>query len=186
MKDSFHDEACEEVAVRCGGFTLATHGAFRGGVSHRLACPVLYRREVGGSAVLADAAFAVAENHIHHPGQTVLHRPTIADERPERGRQQRQRRNVETRFPLDPAPGFAHALDHDDALQSWPNMALSRLSDIVDRDAGARLDAAAIAIGHLMQADCRGRESVGFPPRGEQLHILAQRALIELSVRGCN
>ena len=60
VKDSFLDEACKEVAVRCGGLTLATHGAFRGGVSHQLARPVFYRRKVGGSAILADAAFGVS------------------------------------------------------------------------------------------------------------------------------
>src|ERR1700730_2097555 len=58
-----------------------------------------------------------------------------------------------TRFPLDPAAGFAHALDHGDASQSWPIMALPRSGDIVGHGGSPRLDAAAIAIGHLMQAD---------------------------------
>lgn len=31
MKESFRGEACQEAAVPCGGFTLETHGAFRGG-----------------------------------------------------------------------------------------------------------------------------------------------------------
>ncbi len=39
---------------------------------------------VGGSAILAEAAFSVANDHIHHPGQTVFRRRTSADERPER------------------------------------------------------------------------------------------------------
>ncbi len=51
---------------------------------------------------------------------------------------------------------------------SWPIMALPRPDDIVDHGGGPRLDAAAIAIGHLMQADCRVSEPVGFPPRGDR------------------
>jgi hypothetical protein len=32
--------------------------------------------------ILADAAFVVAENHVHHPMEAILHRPMIADEWP--------------------------------------------------------------------------------------------------------
>jgi len=55
------DETCEEVVVPCGGFALQAHGAFCGGVSHQVARHVFYRGEVGGSVILADAAFVVAE-----------------------------------------------------------------------------------------------------------------------------
>lgn len=84
MEESFRDEAFEEVVVPRGGFTLQAHGALCGGVSHQVARHVFYRGEVGGSVILADAAFVVAEHHIHDPVQSVLHRPMISDEWPER------------------------------------------------------------------------------------------------------
>jgi hypothetical protein len=87
-ESSFRDEACEEVVVPCGGFALQAHGAFCGGVSHQVARHVFYRGEVGGSVILADAAFVVAENHVHHPMEAILYRPMIADEWPENTRQQ--------------------------------------------------------------------------------------------------
>ena len=60
-----------------------------------------------GSAILAEAAFSVAKDHIHHPGQTVFHRRRVADERPKRARQQRQLHKLKTLFPLDLVAGFA-------------------------------------------------------------------------------
>ena len=36
---------------------------------------VLEGGEVGGRIIRADAAFVVAEDHVHHPVQAVLHRP---------------------------------------------------------------------------------------------------------------
>jgi hypothetical protein len=60
-----------------------------------------------GSAILAEAAFSVAKDHIHHSGQTVFHRRTSADERPKHARQQRQLHKLKTLFPLDLVAGFA-------------------------------------------------------------------------------
>jgi hypothetical protein len=87
-ESSFRDEACEEVVVPCGGFALQAHGAFCGGISHEVARYVFYRGEVGGSVILTDAAFVVAENHVHHPMEAILYRPMIADEWPKNIRQQ--------------------------------------------------------------------------------------------------
>src|ERR1019366_4825076 len=87
-ESSFRDEACEEVVVPCGGFALQAHGAFCGGISHEVARYVFYRGEVGGSVILTDAAFVVAENHVHHPMAAILYRPMIADEWAKNIRQQ--------------------------------------------------------------------------------------------------
>ena len=78
VKGSFRDEACEEVVVPSGGFTLETHGALAGARSLR-------RRH---SALRKTISIA----QIYRPGQTAFYRRTIADERPERARQKRHRR----------------------------------------------------------------------------------------------
>lgn len=39
--------------------------------------------EVGGRVIGSDAAFVVAEDHVHHPVQAVLDRPVTADDRPD-------------------------------------------------------------------------------------------------------
>jgi hypothetical protein len=67
VKGSFRDEACEEAVVPCGGFALETHGT--------------------GRAILADAAFSAARNHIHHRRQTGFH--------PERTRMSGPARNAD-------------------------------------------------------------------------------------------
>ena len=75
----FRGEACEGPPSDARVLPWAMDMVIRGGVSHRLARDVFYRREASGSAILADAAFAVAKDHIHRPGQAVFHRPMIAD-----------------------------------------------------------------------------------------------------------
>jgi hypothetical protein len=39
---------------------------------------VLQSGEVGGSMIGTDAAFIIAEDHVHHPVEAILHRPVAA------------------------------------------------------------------------------------------------------------
>ena len=57
--------------------------------------------EIGWRVLGADAAFVVAENHIHHPVQAVLDCPVAADDRSHLVRQPHQGGDVEAGFPLD-------------------------------------------------------------------------------------
>jgi hypothetical protein len=63
---------------------------------------------------------------------------------------------------LDLSIDFAPALDHDDALQSWPIMTVLQPVDIVDG---------------LVPADLGILEPIGLLLGDEDLDILAQRAL---------
>jgi hypothetical protein len=56
--------------------------------------------------MLADAEFGVAKGQIN-PHREPFRSRAIADERSRRAREQRERRHVKTRFPLDSAAGFA-------------------------------------------------------------------------------
>jgi hypothetical protein len=98
-----------------------------------------------------------------------------ADHRPERMRQQYQRGDVEARLLLDLAVDFARALDHDDALQARPIVALLQPCDIVDCGVGSGFDTAMITVYGLMPTDRRIPESACFLLECEDLDILQQR-----------
>src|SRR5437879_13367922 len=103
----------------------------------------------------ANTAFVIAEDHIHHPVQAILYRPMAADDRPERMRQPHQGRYVKARLALDLVGDFARALDHDDALQSRPIVALLQPSEIMDCGVGYGLDATLFAVHSLLaNVDC--------------------------------
>ena len=74
---------------------------------------------VGGMAG-ADAAFVIAEHHIHDPVETVFHGPMAAYDGPKRSGLQLQRRNAEPGFAFDFAGGFALAFDHGQGLEAAP------------------------------------------------------------------
>ena len=56
--------------------------------------------KLAGRVFGPDAAFAVAEHHVHDPVQAVFHRPVIADHRTSQARQQDRRGDAEARFAL--------------------------------------------------------------------------------------
>ena len=60
---------------------------------------------------------------------------------------QRERGDVEAGLAFDPVGDLACALDHDDALQPRPLVALLEPPDVVDRGGGPGLDAAVITLG---------------------------------------
>jgi len=74
----------------------------------------------------------------------------------------------------------AGALDHGDAGQAGPIMALLQPVDIVGDGDVAGLDAPVIAIGGLMVGAGGVFEIIGFLLVGEQFDIVAQRALVTL------
>ena len=162
VKDLCGDEACEEVVVPCGGFSPEAEGIFAGGFSDQVVGHVFEGCEVGGRVIGADAAFVVAEHHVHHPVQAVLDRPMTSDDGAELACQPCQRSDVEAGLLLDLVGDFARALDHDDALQSGPIVALLEPVDVMDRGVGSGLDAAVIAIDGLMAADLCVLEALAF------------------------
>ena len=139
---------------------------------------MLERGEVGGRVILADTAFVVAEDHIQHPMQAVLHGPVAANDGADQVCRQRQGGDVKAGLLLDFVPNFTRALDHDDALQPRPVVALLQPGDIVDHGIGSGFDAAVIAIDGLMAAHLGVLKAFGLLLGGEQFGILAQRALI--------
>jgi hypothetical protein len=88
-KDDRFDFPCgEEATFPCSGFTLVAHKRRR----ERYACGRgIQRRERPNQSSL----------------RTIFRSRAIADERSRRTREQRERRYVKTRFPLDSAAGFA-------------------------------------------------------------------------------
>ena len=64
---------------------LCASGAWilAGSPSHQVVRHVFDGGEVGGSVFGSDAAFVVAEDHVHDPVQAVLDRPMAADDRPD-------------------------------------------------------------------------------------------------------
>src|SRR4051794_8805950 len=77
------DEAYEEGVVPCGDLAPQAHGIFGLGLSEQVVGHVPEGGEVGGSVLGADAAFVVAEGHVHDPVEAVFDRPVRADDRPE-------------------------------------------------------------------------------------------------------
>ena len=68
---------------------------------------VLEGGEIGGRVIGSDAAFVVAENHVHHPVETVLDRPVAADDGAELACEPCQRGDVEAGLALDLVGDFA-------------------------------------------------------------------------------
>ena len=83
VKDLCGEEACEEVVVPGGGFSPEAQGILAGGV------------------IGSDAAFVVAEDHVHHPVQAVLDRPVAADDGADLACEPGERGDVEAGLALD-------------------------------------------------------------------------------------
>ncbi len=72
MNGSSGDEACEADVVPGCDLSLDTQGVFAGGASDEVESDVLDGGEVGGGVVGSQAAFVVANDHVHDPVQAVL------------------------------------------------------------------------------------------------------------------
>src|SRR5260370_28767847 len=84
-KNSCCDEACEEVVVPSGDFAAEADGILAWSSSDQVEGHMLDGGEVGGCVIGADAAFVVAEIHVHDPVKAVLDHPMGSDSRPELG-----------------------------------------------------------------------------------------------------
>ena len=131
--------------------------------------------------VASQAAFVVAEDHVHDPVQAVLHRPVIADDGAEPVGGQGQRGDVDAGLgPAGPAAQFAAALEHDDGVQPGPVVALAEPGRVVEDGDLAGLDASVIAVDPGAAADGGVSETIGFLLGYKDLDVVAQRALVAL------
>ena len=141
---------------------------------------MLDRREVGGRVIGAQAAFVVAEDHVHDPVQAVFDAPMIADDGAEAFGRQIERGDVEARISLALAVELAQAVQDDDAGEARPGVALAQPVNVVDHGGGARLEAAVLAVDGLIAADRRVLEAVGPLLGDEEIDVAAQGALVAL------
>ncbi len=139
--------------------------------------------EICRGLIGSDAAFVVAENHIHDPMQTILDRPVTPHDGSKAVGRQGQRGDVEPCLALDLVVDVTQAVDDDDAVQTGPLMARSQPADIVDGGRGSCLDVAMIGIDGFIAADRGVLEIAGFLLGGENLDILAQRARLAFNAR---
>src|SRR6266852_5782466 len=95
VKDSCCDEACEEIVIPRGDFAAEADGILSRGSSNQVECHVLDGSEVGWGVIGADAAFVVAEIHVHDPVKAVLDHPMGSYRRPELDGDPQQRSDVE-------------------------------------------------------------------------------------------
>ena len=93
---------------------------------------MFYGGEVCGGMVGSQAAFVIAEDHIQYPMEAVLDGPMVADEWSDQASDESERGYVKTRLAFDLATSLAGALDHDNAVEVRPLMALLKPVDIVD------------------------------------------------------
>ena len=134
--------------------------------------------EVEGGVVGPHTAFVVPEHHVEHPVEAVFDHPMTADHRSHSVGEQGQRGDVEARLGLCLAIGFAFALDHDDRLQAGPLVAVLQPADVVENSDRPGLDAAVVAVDGRVLTDRCILECYRLLLLGEQLDIVAQRALV--------
>ncbi len=134
--------------------------------------------EVGGGMFGSDAAFVVAEEHVHDPVQAVLDRPMASHDGAHAFSRQVQRGDVKARLTFDPAVDLAAGIDDDDAVQAGPGVALAQPAYVVDDGGGAGLDAAVVAFDGFVSTDRGVLEAVGLLLGDKKLDIGAQSALV--------
>src|SRR5215467_1224258 len=86
----FRDEACEEFVVPSGDFSTEPERILAGGSSDQVEGHMFNSGEVGRGMIGADAAFVVAEIHVHDPVKAVLDQPVGSDRWPELGGEPQQ------------------------------------------------------------------------------------------------
>src|SRR4051794_30730264 len=172
------DEAGEVVVVPCGDLSPEAERVLAGGSARQVQRHVFDGGEVGWGVVGSDAAFVIAEDHVHDPVQTVLDGPMASHDHGQAFGWQAQRSDEEPRFPFDRAADLAEAVDDDDALQAGPVGALLQPGDVVDDGGGPGLDAAVIAVDGFVPAAGGLFEAVARLLGHEEFDILAQRALV--------
>ena len=79
VKDSCCDETCEVFIVPTGGFAFEVYGIFGGRPPLKVVGHMPQLREVGRGVLGPDAAFIIAEHHVHDPMKAVLRRPMVSD-----------------------------------------------------------------------------------------------------------
>src|SRR3954464_4256610 len=146
------DEAGEVVVVPCGNLSPEAEGVLAVGCARQVQRHMLDGGEVGWGVVGSDAAFIVAEDHIHDPVQAVLDGPMASHDHGQAFGRQAQRSDEEPRLPFDRATDLADAVDDDDAVQAGPVVALLQPGDVVDDGGGPGLDAAVIAVDGFVPA----------------------------------
>src|SRR4051812_21598963 len=172
------DEAGEVVVVPCGDLSPEAEGVLAGGSARQVQRHVFDGGEVGWGVVGSDAAFVIAEDHVHDPVQAVLNGPMASHDCGQAFGWQAERSDEEPRLPFDRAADLADAVDDDDALQAGPVVALLQPGDVVDDGGGPGLDAAVIAVDGFVPAAGGVLEAVALLLGHEEFDILAQRALV--------
>ena len=127
--------------------------------------------EAGRCVIGSQAAFVIAEDHVHDPVQTVLGGPVAAHDRPRQVRRQQQGRDGEAGLLPDLAATLVRAFDHDHGVQSGPGMSFLQPGDVVDHGGGPGLDPAVIAIDRLAPADPGVLAAGGFLLGHEEFYI---------------
>ena len=89
MKESCRDEAGQEVVVPRGDFALEAEAVLAGRPADQVEGHVLDGGEIGGSVIGPNAAFVIAEDHVHNPMQAVFDGPMCTNDRSELGGQPR-------------------------------------------------------------------------------------------------
>lgn len=141
-------------------------------------CHVPDHGQISGCVIRPDPAFIVAECHIHHPMQTVLYAPVVADCRSDETRRRSQGGDVKTGLLLGLSVDLACAIDDGDGFQPGPVMPVVEPGHVVDNNDGACLDAAVIAIDGLAVADRGITEADGLLLGHEEFDVITKTALI--------
>jgi hypothetical protein len=81
VKKLCSEETCEKVVIPSGDFAAEPERIFARGSSDQIEGHVLDGGEVGRGVIGADAAFIVAEHHVHDPMKPVLDHPVAANGR---------------------------------------------------------------------------------------------------------
>jgi hypothetical protein len=125
-----------------------------------------------------DAAFIVAEDHVHDPVEAILDRPMAPHDRPRRVGSQRKRGDLEAGLTLDLACGFAGALNDDDGLQTRPFVPFLKPVNIVDDSIGSGLDTTMIAVNASVLADFAVVKAARILLGHEERNIAVKRTLV--------
>ena len=132
-------------------FRLRRSESFAWRPSDQVMGDVLDGGEICRGVLGSDAAFVVAEDHIHDPMEAVLDRPMAAHDRPQKLAGQDQRGDDRSVSRARPCRSISRMLSTmTTAFQAGPGMSLLEPGDIVDDSGGSGLDATVIAIDRVV------------------------------------